>query len=300
MTSPFGGAIVIADRRAGPAARDSEALAAMLGSAGIEAEVRATARDAPPASLARRAIDDGATFLVVAGDDRTIHGVVNGMMGDEGPRNPDAVLGVLPVGGSDFVRTFGLPQRAADAAVHLRGETTFPFDVGLIRCSDGGGERTRWFCNVAEAGFGGALIRAAGRRRGRVSMVLGFWRTLAAYSPPRSHVVVEERTYDGLLTNLVVANGQFMQDGRPVAPRAHPGDGKFDVLIAKGTKREYLETLTKMPKGFHLPAATIREYMAASVVVETRVPVPVGADGVPVGETPASFTLHPSALRLKI
>ncbi|MGH2690308.1 MAG: diacylglycerol/lipid kinase family protein, partial [Actinomycetota bacterium] len=163
-----------------------------------------------------------------------------------------------------------------------------------------GQERTRWFCNVAEAGFGGALIRAAGPRAGRVATLLGFWRTLASYAPPRSHVAVDERTYDGPVTNLVVANGQFVQDGRPVAPRAHPGDGKFDVLIAKGTKREYVETLTKMPKGFHLPSPTIREYMAATVSIETRVPVPVGADGVPVGETPASFTLHPSALRLKI
>jgi diacylglycerol kinase family enzyme len=294
--------VVIADRRAGAAARDPEALAAMLRPAGIvEAEIRTTGRDAPPGVLARRAIDDeGATFLVVAGDDRTIHAVVNGMMGEEGPRNPEAVLGVVPVGGSDFVRTFGLPQSTAEAAVHLQGENTFPFDLGLIRCSDGARERTRWFCNVAEAGFGGALIRAAGRRRGRIPMLLGFWRTLAAFSPTRSHVVVDERSYEGPLTNLVVANGQFMQDGRPVAPRAHPGDGRFDVLIAKGTKREYVETLTKMPKGFHLPSATIREYMAATVMIETRVPLPVGADAVPVGETPASFTLHPSVLRLKI
>lgn len=302
MGSPFGKAVVIADRRAGPLPRDLDGLAGVVREAGIDFEIRPTAPDAGPAAVARRAIEDGVAFLVAAGNDTTIHQVVNGMMGDAGPRNPEAVLGVIPTG-SDFIRTFGLPQSAPEAATHLEGDNLFEVDVGLIRCTVRGEPHSRWFVNVAEAGFGGEIVRGARRiprALGRVRDLLSFWGALAAFAPVRSRIALDERTYEGTVTNLVVANAQFTQQGRPVAPRAHPGDGKFDVLIAKGTKREYLETLTRMPKGTHLPSPTIREYQASAVEITSDAPLPIEADGVFVGETPARFEIVEAALRLKI
>ena len=302
MSSPFGKAVVIADRRAGPLPRDLDALAALVQAAGIDFEVTPTAPGAGPAAVARRAIDDGVTFLVAAGDDATIHQVVNGMMGEAGPRNPEAVLGVVPTG-SDFIRTFGLPQSAAAAATHLGGDNLFDVDLGLIRCTVRGEPHRRWFVNVAEAGFGGEIVRGAcrlPRALGRVRDLLSFWSALGGFTPVRSRVALDERTYEGRVTNLVVANAQFVQEGRPMAPRAHPGDGKFDVLIAKGTKREYLETLTKMPKGAHLPSPTIKEYQTVVVEIDSDAPLPIAADGLAVGETPARFEVVGAALRLKI
>jgi diacylglycerol kinase family enzyme len=301
VSSPFGKAVVIADRRAGLVGRDLDGLRDMVSGSGLDFEIRPTAPGAGPAVLARAAIEDGLTFLVAAGDDATIHRVVNGMMDDAGPRNPEAVLGVIPAG-SDFIRTFGLPQDPRDAVGHLRGGNLFDVDVGLIRCRSRGEPQSRWFVNVAEAGFGGEIVRSGGLPLGlsRVRTLLSFWRALGTFSPVPSHVVLDERTYDGPVTNVVVANGQFIQDARPVAPRAHPGDGKFDVLIAKGTKREYVETLTRMPKGTHLPSRTIREYMAHTVVIEGDAPLAIGADGLSIGETPARFDLFERALRLKI
>jgi diacylglycerol kinase (ATP) len=302
VSSPFGKALVIADRRAGPLPRDVDALAALVRAAGIDCEVRPSGPDAGPAALAQRAIEDGVTFLVAAGNDATIHQVVNGMMGDAGPRNPEAVLGVVPTG-SDFIRTFGLPQSAPAAATHLEGDNLFDVDLGLIRCTVRGEPHRRWFVNVAEAGFDAEIVRGAcrlPRALGRVRNLLAFWGALGGFAPVRSRIALDERTYEGTVTNLVVANAQFVREGRPVAPRAHPGDGRFDVLIAKGTKREYLETLTKMPRGSHLPSPTIKEYQAAVVEIEGDAPLPIAADGLEVGETPARFEVVGAALRLKI
>ena len=302
MSSPFGKAVVVADRRAGPLPRDLDALAALVKASGIDFEIVPATPAAGPAAIAQRAVEDGVTFVVAAGNDATIHQVVNGMMGDTGPRNPEAVLGVVPTG-SDFIRTFGLPQSAAAAAAHLGGDNLFEVDAGLIRCTAGGEPHRRWFVNVAEAGLGGQIVRGAcrlPRALGRVRNLLAFWGALGGFAPVRSRISLDERTYEGPVTNLVVANAQFVQDGRPVAPRAHPGDGKFDVLIAKGTKREYLETLTKMPKGTHLPSPAIKEYQAAVVEIEGDAPLPVAADGVDVGATPARFEVVGAALRLKI
>lgn len=302
MGSPFGKAVVIADRRAGSLPRDPKALASLMEAADVDFEIRSTGPGAGPAALARQALDDGFTFLVAAGNDATLHYVVNGMMDEGGPRHPDAVLGVIPTG-SDFIRTFGLPQDAAAASRYLGGDNVFGFDVGMIRCTVGGEPHRRWFVNVAEAGFGAEIVRGAGRLPrglGHARHVLSFWVAMARFAPVPSRIGLDERSFEGSVTNLVVANGQFMQEGRPVALRAHPGDGKFDVLIAKGTKREYVETLTKMPKGRHLPSPSIKEYHAVSVVVDAAEPLTVVADGIAVGETPATFELVPGALRLKI
>jgi diacylglycerol kinase family enzyme len=300
--SPFGKAVVIADRRAGSLLRDPDALAALVETSGIDFEIRSTGPGAGPAQLARQALDDGFTFLVAAGDDATIHAVVNGMMDEGGARHPDAVLGVVPTG-SDFIRTFGLPQDPAAAAPYLGGDNAWGFDVGMIRCTAGGEPHRRWFVNVAEVGLGAEIVRGAGRLPGvlgHARQLLSFWGAMARFAPVPARIVLDERTFEGSLTNLIVANAQFMQEGRPVAPRAHPGDGKFDVLLAKGTKRDYVETLTKMPKGLHLPSPTIKEYHSVTVAVEAAQPLPIVADGLAVGETPARIELLPGALRLKI
>jgi diacylglycerol kinase family enzyme len=85
-----------------------------------------------------------------------------------------------------------------------------------------------------------------------------------------------------------------------IAPKAHPGDGKFDVLVQKGTKRDYIYGITKVFKGEHVPHPSIKEYMAARVEVETDVPLQVEADGEILGKTKAIFEILPDALRLKI
>jgi diacylglycerol kinase family enzyme len=298
MSSPFGPAVVIADRRAGSLGRDLDELRDIVSVADLEFEIRQTGAGAGPAELARAAIEEGIRFVIAAGNDATIHSVVNGMMDDAGPRNPEAVLGVIPAA-SDFIRTFGIPQAARDAAAHLVGENVFEVDVGLIRCTSHGKPHTRWFVNVAEAGFGGRIVHGMGGL-GRVRSLLSFWGALGGFSPVPCRITLDERTYEGPVTNLVVANAQFVQDARPIAPKAHPGDGKFDVLIAKGSKRDYLETLTRLPKGRHLPSPTIREYMAQTVVVEGESALAIGADGLSIGETPARFDLFECALHLKI
>src|SRR5712692_9658114 len=126
VNSPFGKAFVIANSRAGKGTRH------------------------PEVELARQAIDDGWTYLVAVGGDGTSHEVVNGMMGDGGPRNRDAVLGIVSAGsGSDFVRTFGLPDDASHGVEHLTGDGFVDIDLGRVTFTTEGGEATERFSNIA-------------------------------------------------------------------------------------------------------------------------------------------------------
>jgi YegS/Rv2252/BmrU family lipid kinase len=306
MASPFGKAIVIANARAGAGSlgRDKKSLDAILAASGVDFEVRYTQRRGHAADLAREAMEQGHRFLVAMGGDGTIHEVCNGMMDEAGPRDRDAVLGVVPGGsGSDFIRTFGIPPDPGDAAGHLAGDNVFRIDLGRVTFQRNGAAETRYFSNIAEAGLGGEVVRRAEalpRRVGRTRYLIAFWMTLGFYKPSDGKITLDDHVYEGRVTNLVVANGQFFGGGMHIAPKAHPGDGKFDVLIQKGTKGDYIKGITKVFKAEHLPSPVIKEFHAQRVEVTTAKPLQVEADGEVLGFTPATFEIVPDALNLKI
>src|SRR5206468_3424562 len=110
----------------------------------------------------------------------TVHEVVNGMIVDDRPAAPELVLGVVAGGsGCDFIRTFGLPSGAAEAAHRLAGDAVRPLDIGKVSFAGAGGQpTTRYFPNIAEAGLGAAcLTRAASlpRALGPSVYFFAFW-----------------------------------------------------------------------------------------------------------------------------
>ena len=304
VTSPFGKAFVIVNRRAGKGARHPSEFEKLLNDAGLEHEMHVTERRHHAVELARGAVDEGYRYLVAVGGDGTIHEVVNGMMGPDGPRNPEAVLGVVSAGsGSDFVKTFGLPEDASAGVDHLQGDGIVEIDCGRVTFTTEGGEATRWFPNIAECGLGADVVKVAERlprRFGRSRYLIGFWMALASFKAPAGKVVVAERGYEGKLCNLVVANCQFFGGGMHVAPKASPNDGRFDVLVQIGSKADYVATITKIFKGTHIPSPTIKEFRGRAVEVTSAKPIRVEADGELLGTTPASFGIAPSALRIKV
>ena len=307
MGSPFGKAVVIANARAGKGAvsKNPSMYEEFLAAAGLEFEIHLTERAGHAIDIADAALNEGIRYLIALGGDGTIHEVVNGMLHADGtPKNPDAVLGVLPAGsGSDFIRTFGLPQAAEDAAKHLAGDNLFLIDVGRVEYQSGAERRSVFFPNIAEAGLGGECVRRAERLPrwlGRSRYLFAFWMTLARYKATQGRITLDDRVYEGRITNLVVANAQFFGGAMKIAPRAHPSDGVFDVLVQMGTKADYVAGITKVYKGDHIPSPAIKVYLAAKVEVTTDASLQVEADGEVLGYTPATFEIIPGVINLKI
>ena len=122
MTSPFGPLVLIANPRAGRG-RVEAALPQVenvLRDQGLGYRIVRSTHPGHATQAARDALRNGERYLVAAGGDGTVHEVVNGMISGGRPVAPDAVLGVVAAGsGCDFVRSFGLPGDAAQAARHL-------------------------------------------------------------------------------------------------------------------------------------------------------------------------------------
>jgi diacylglycerol kinase (ATP) len=306
VSSPFGPLILICNPRAGGggAKRALPEVREQLARRGLEHELRYTEGPGHAVELARVAVDEGHRLIVAVGGDGTVHEVANGMIEGDRARNERIVLGVVAAGtGCDFIRTFGIPHTAGHAVVHLDGPESFPIDVGKITCQTSDGPRVSYFVNVAEAGLGADVARRAARLPrwlGPTVYLFAFWLTLARHRPAEVVVDLVDRTYEGSMSNLVVANGQFYAAGMKIAPKAAPTDGLLDVQIQHPSKPEALALLPKIYRGEHVPHPDIMEAKRVKVTISAPQPLPVEADGELIGHTPATFELLRSALHLKV
>jgi YegS/Rv2252/BmrU family lipid kinase len=308
MTSQFGPIVVIADPTAGHGAVHGRIpeVESELARRGLEFRLVRAGGPYEVAAAAREAIASGGRFLVVVGDDRTVHHAVNGLIDDDRPIAPDAILGVVPAGSrSDFVQTFGLPHDVARACSHLEGPNLFPIDVGKVTCMDPASETRiiRYFPNLSQAGLGAEVARkisALPSWTGRGKQFLAFWLALPRFQAASVTIRAGDRHFDGTAHNLFVANGQYYGGGQRISPRSWPGDGLLDVLVMTGPKSEAFTLLPKIFRGEHLPHRHIVVMKARSVTLETERPWPVEADGEFLGTTPATFDVIRQPIRLKI
>ncbi|MGH8899145.1 MAG: diacylglycerol/lipid kinase family protein [Egibacteraceae bacterium] len=308
MTSPFGPLRVIVCSRAnrGGVGRALPALRAALDERGLEHDVVEAPSAAEAERAARAAFEEGVRYLVAAGEDPTIGGVVNGMLTEDGsPWRADAVLGVAWSGSKgDMPRTFGLDRTPEVVAEHLAGDGTMTIDVGVAEFVDPRGEPARrLFVNVAEVGWGAHLVRLGARMprwSGRVGHLLAAFGAIRALDRQEVTVTVAHTCATVPLTEVVVANCQFTGTGMKIAPRALPDDGRFNVQVFTGDRSQVFLMTQQIFRGEHLPHPQIIEWQSPAVDLAPPRPLPVAADGEFLGYTPATFSLAPCALRLKI
>ncbi len=272
---------------------------------GLDHDVVETEGPGHATTLTREALAAGWRYVAAVGGDGTVHEVLNGWFDGDDPVADQAVLAVASAGsGSDFARTFGLPRRPEVLVHHFASTDTVPVDVGRMRYRDTDGvDTTRLFANIAEVGWGAEVVRRANRSPrwlGRARYLAAAYGAIAATRRPQTSVELGHTTLERPLVNLVVANGQFFGGGMKVAPRAVPDDDRFNVQLFWGGRSQVFVLTTRIFRGDHLPHPNIAEHQSATVAVESVEPLAVEADGEYLGTTPASFSLLPRALRLKV
>ncbi|HWH31080.1 MAG TPA: diacylglycerol kinase family protein [Egibacteraceae bacterium] len=305
MSSPFGPMRLIVNPRAGRHEADLKALTDGLAAQGLDFDEVRTTGPGSAERLAREALEEGIRYLVAVGGDGTVHEVVNGMVADDKPVNPDAVLGVYAAGsGCDFIRTFGLNRAPDVVARHFATDHVMPIDVGVAELTGPDGRPLqRYFANIAEVGYGAeAVRRAAGYPRwlGKVRYLFAAWGAVRGVNAQQATIELEGKQVDRNLVNLVAANCQFFGGGMKVAPRALPDDGIFNVQIFHGAKSQVFQLTSKIYKGEHIPHPGISEFQSPWVAVAPDEPMLVEADGEVLGTTPVRFRLLQRAIQLKL
>ncbi len=87
-----------------------------------------------------------------------------------------------------------------------------------------------------------------------------------------------------------------------MSPRSFPGDGVLDALVFSGPRSDAYTLLPRIYRhGDHIPDPHIQEMRAKiRIAIEAERPLPIAADGVPMGTTPATFQVVPQQILLKL
>ena len=306
MTSPFGPIVVIANPQSGrgKVGKDLGEVERILRDEGLDYRVVRTTHPGHATEVARAALEGGERYLVAAGGDGTVHEVVNGMLQDGQPVAADAVLGVVASGsGCDFVKSFGLPGDAVQAAHHLAGDAVRYIDVGKVTFTVGAAQATRYFPNIAEAGLGGAVTARASRLPaflGPARYFCGFWLTLPGFRPATVRLDADSQAFQWRAHNVVVANCRFYGGGMQISPRSEPDDGALDVLVmVRAQIRRFHHAAEGLPRDSPAPPQH-RGAPAGRVRIDTDLPFRVEADGEILSTTPATFEVIRSPIRVKV
>ena len=269
-----------------------------LNSRAVDYEMRTSESATAVGGIVQEGRDLGYEAFLSVGGDGTANLVLNQVLKVEWAEPP--TLGVLPAGsGSDFVRTFAIPNELEAAADHLLDEERYPVDVGCLNGFFG----RRYFLNVANAGIAARTVVEAGRFpdwMGPRRYLVGFWTALARTTPDEIRVDCDARTITTVGWNVVIANGQFFGGGMNVAPRAAAGDGVFDVQVFSGRRTIAPVVIRRVIRGTHLTHTAVRRTTGRRVDVEIPHGWLVEADGEIVGSGSFSAEVLGGLLNFKI
>jgi diacylglycerol kinase (ATP) len=265
---------------------------AVLGAAGVDADVRLTEYPGHARTLAAEVVAQGTDLVCAWGGDGTVN-EVGGVLAFS-----DVALGIVPAGsGNGLARGLGIPRNPGAALRHALHVPTRRIDVGEIA--------GRVFLNVAGVGFDAHIAaefsRAHGQRGFRRYLRI-VSRELFAYNPRACRVSIETSVTEHRAFLLTVANGPQWGNGAIVAPGARLDDGLLDLVIVESPSR--LQLIGSVPRLFR---GTLDRSRAVTVrqVTEARIsgdlPLLFHFDGEPVlsSEDALHVRVRPAALAVR-
>jgi len=255
--------------------------------------------------ISRQATDIGYRMVVVVGGDGTLNEVVNGIMASANRKS--ITLGVVTAGTAcNFARSLGIPRDYAGSCSFLISPGRALIDIGLVEYKSHGEMLQRYFISAADVGMGSAIANVWNRLPNRFGKSINYWlrtytalRHFAKYSNIPIRLQVGEVVEDILSRDIIIANVPYFGNGMQIAPHANPNDGLFDLLtFGDFSKYELLKIWPALYRGTHIGHSKIKERKTTRVTVESDEQLFVQADGIVLGETPASFRIIPSALTI--
>lgn len=270
---------------------DHQETLAFLREQGWQVELWPTAGPGDAQELARRAVAQHISVVIVAGGDGTINEVIQSLAGSE------TALGVLPAGTVNvWAREMGIPLDSAKAREALVRGQTCRIDLGQVN--------GRYFLLMVGIGFDGAVTHAVERKPLKRLGVLGYILAALWFGPgylgfPLTLQVDEAGPVRTRALQIVIGNTQLYAGTFKFTWLARCDDGLLDLCIVHkyGLWRRWIVLLDFM-LGREQRRLRARYNTFKKVVVETNEPVAIQVDGEPGGYTPATVLVVPGALKV--
>ncbi|WP_108682531.1 YegS/Rv2252/BmrU family lipid kinase [Methyloceanibacter sp. wino2] len=243
-----------------------------------------------------RAIEEGASRIVVAGGDGTLNAAVDALMG--AGLGGQASLGLLPLGtANDFAKSARIPASDLAEALTLAcvGQAT-AIDVGHVNGS--------YFVNTASLGFGARVTATTPQDMkkllgGTAYSIMGLVHAFQAEPHEGRLTLPCGETIEAHFLIMVVGNGRFAGGGFDVAPRASLTDGLLDIALITETATESIGTLLdELSDPAHPENEHVYYRQVPGFTLETTNPLHVTLDGEPTTGSRFEFRCSPQALSM--
>jgi diacylglycerol kinase (ATP) len=179
--------------------------------------------------LPAHAVEEGYRIILSVGGDGTLNEIINGIFEVNDELRKMVTIGVLSMGtGGDFVRTLQIPKDIDKAIDCIAGGQKRRIDLGMVTFLNPNGEKTRYFCNIADIGLGGDTAARVNRTSkvfgGFISFLYSTILSLLLYKNKNITAVIDEKIErKSKITTLVIANGQYFGGGMKIAPAGSAG-----------------------------------------------------------------------------
>lgn len=237
--------------------------------------------------------------VAVVGGDGTLHGILPLLVATGIP------VGIVPAGsGNDTSRAFHIPRDPIQALDIIESGRTRLTDA---IASTSGGE-TQVALTAIAVGMDGAVAADVNGSRykrwcnrlglGSLAYVIGFFRTLALFSPVDIKITIDgivhrfERGWLSAIANIASYGG-----GLRICPDARADDGYLHVCVVHGCSLwRILFVFPALLKGAHVKQRNVTLLKGRQVRIETNGRFLAYGDGEPSGETPIEAKLMPGQL----
>lgn len=283
-------AFVVLNPKSGSADVDRlrQLLAGRLDEHGWVYDVYEMTGDEDVAAIVRARCTDGADLVIAAGGDGTVASVVNGVW------QSSARVGILPAGtGNLLARAMGIPNAVEPALDLIVGDHALQA-LDLMQIGD------HVFVLDVSAGLSARAMRDTPpeqkKRFGVFAYVWPMVRDLIRLRRRDFNLTIDGRRMSIRASEILVANGAFPQD----SPEDF-NDQQFNVyILAARSLPDYLRLFWEFVRGSWQGTTALRTLtVRKSIIIEAvRQPQPVQADGEPLGSTPITVQLIPSAIRV--
>jgi YegS/Rv2252/BmrU family lipid kinase len=266
-----------------------------LNAEGIPFELWQTEGPGHATALAQRAVREDYKVVIAAGGDGTLHEVARGLA------NTNVALAPLPLGSiMNLARALWIPRDLHGAARTIRAGRVLAVDIGRA------GEHE--FLEAAGVGVVAGLfgyfnkLDNSGLSLGEAREALQF---VEKVGTPDVALEFEGGTLEVKSQAVNIANAPYVGAAVAVAPEARLDDGLLEVTIVDHANLPHLLMHVALRAGGRSAHAAPDMHILRTPWLRVSVrqgegPLPVHADGDPVGETPATFEVAAAALKVVV
>ncbi|HMD80596.1 MAG TPA: diacylglycerol kinase family protein, partial [Anaerolineales bacterium] len=215
------------------------------------------------------------------------------------------LIGLIPLGsGNDLARSLSAMTDPDAIVSQIEAARARSIDIGKVKAHDEkGGHVSRYFINECSMGMGPEVVRRVneGGGRGLAASLMyskAIVRTFFSLKPEKIEVKADNFTWSGKSRVLAIANGQTFGHGIYIGPGAKMDDGVLNLFVASNPSLlRFLLLLQQLKRPAQSKDKCLTYWLTRFVDVRGERPLPVEADGEPIGFSPMRCEIVKNKLR---